>query len=421
MKNLLDITLRRFAALALLLVTASLPLAYWATWRIYLDEVDESLAQKTSGFIQRYASRFTPADIAVWNDYQYDMQISPAAPKDTAVHWLDETVYDSLEQESVPFRSLLTPLPGLAGGHYQIRVRSSVLETEDFVLALMLLYGALIGALLLGWLWLTRRISKRLWQPFYDTLEKIRRFNLEHGEAPVFPFVQIVEFQQLNTAVTELAESNLRSWQQQKAFFENASHELQTPLAVLRAQLDLLMQDSSLDEAQSRSVADLAHSVNRLARLNRNLLLLAKIDNRIYTDKTDVDVAGSVVRQLVFLQPLAETSDIRVKADILRTTPVRANAVLLDSLLSNLLTNAFRYTSAGGIIEVILENGQLEIANTGAEPLDPKQVFSRFASGRSEGEGTGLGLAIAQRIAEVSGWNLTYRWESGRHVFSIKW
>ncbi len=420
MKKLLDITLRQFAVFALLLVAASLPLAYWATWRIYLDEVDESLTQKTEDFVQRYSARFTPAEIAVWNDYQRDMQISPAVSGETAPRWFDDMVLDSLEREKVPYRCLLTPLPGLAGGRYQILARSSVLETEDLVLALMLLYGTLIGSLLLGWLWLTRRISKRLWQPFYDTLEKIRRFNLEHSEAPVFSPVQVLEFRQLNAAVTELAESSLRSWQQQKEFFENASHELQTPLAVLRAQLDLFMQDTSLTEIQSSSVAELAQSVNRLARLNRNLLLLSKIDNRVYTDKTMADVAGVLTRQLDFLQPLADTSGIQLKIKHLNPVFVNANAMLLDILLSNLLTNALRHTATQGTVDISMEDKKLEISNSGPEPLDPTQVFRRFAPGRSDGEGTGLGLAIAQRAAEVSGWALKYRWENGRHVFTVR-
>ena len=420
MKKLLYITLRRFAVFAILLVVVSLPLTYWAIWRIYRSEVDEALEEKTAEFVKRHSAGFTPANIALWNDYQRDMQIVPAGAGDTLPRWSDEMVFDSMEQEAVPYRSLRTPLPGLAGGRYQMVARTSVLETEDLVLALALLYCLLIGLLLLAWLWLTRRISRQLWRPFYDTLEKIRRFNLEHGETPVFSPVQVLEFQQLNDAVTQLAESNLQVWQQQKEFFENASHELQTPLAVLRAQLDLLAQDGSMSEEQSRSVVALTQSVSRLNRLNRNLLLLSKIDNRFYIDTADLDAAESLTRQLDFLQPLAEASNIYLKTSFLEPAPLRANAVLLDTLLSNLLTNAFRHNLTGGTVEVTLKNRKLEISNSGSRSLDVEQLFRRFAPGRSsDGQGTGLGLAIAQRAAEVSGWKLEYRWEHERHIFEV--
>ncbi len=417
MRKLSDITLFRFAGLALLMIAVSLPLAYQATWHIYLDEVDEALLKKTAGFMEKHGSRFTADDIVAWNDYLPDMQITRAMPGDTIARWSDEMVFDSIGREQEPCRILRTPLPGLADGQYTLVTRSSVLETEDLVLALMLLYGTLAGLLLLGWLLLTRGVNKRLWRPFYDTLAKIRRFNLEHGEIPSFPPAQVLEFQQLNAAVAELAESNLRSWNQQKEFFENASHELQTPLAVMRAQLDLLAQDESLTEAQSRSVDTLTQSFGRLARLNRNLLLLSKIDNGLYAEAKETDLAENLRRQLDFLQPLAEASNIHLKINSLESVPVLANTILLDTLLSNLLTNALRHTAPGGTVEVTLATGKLDIANSGAGPLDTERLFRRFAPGRSEEQGSGLGLAIAQRAAAASGWTLAYRWENGRHIF----
>lgn len=420
MRKLSDITLFRFAGLALLMIAVSLPLAYQATWHIYLDEVDEALLKKTAGFIEKHCARFTADDIVAWNDYLPDMQIARAMPGDTIARWSDEMVFDSIGKEQEPYRILRTPLPGLVDGQYMLITRSSVLETEDLVLALMLLYGTLAGLLLLGWLLLTRRVNKRLWRPFYDTLAKIRRFNLEHGEIPSFPPTQVLEFQQLNAATTQLAESNLRSWNQQKEFFENASHELQTPLAVMRAQLDLLAQDESLTEAQSRCIDTLTQSFGRLARLNRNLLLLSKIDNGLYADMKETDLAENLRRQLDFLQPLAETSNISLKINSSESVSVLANTMLLDTLLSNLLTNALRHTAPGGTVEVTLATGKMDIANSGVGPLDTERLFRRFAPGRRAEQGSGLGLAIAQRAAAASGWTLAYRWENGRHIFECR-
>ena len=93
-------------------------------------------------------------------------------------------------------------------------------------------------------------LSKRLWWPFNETLAKIQNFNLEKGNVPQFATTDTTEFVQLNSILKNLILSNLSAYKKQKELIENASHELQTPLAVFKSQLDMLLQQPRLTQQQ---------------------------------------------------------------------------------------------------------------------------------------------------------------------------
>lgn len=130
------------------------------------------------------------------------------------------------------------------------------------------------------------------------------------------------------------------SYRIQKEFTENASHELQTPLAVIRSKLDLLMLEN-LSERQMGLVSDLYALTMRMGRLNRNLLLLAKIDNAQYATTEEVDVVAMLSDSRSLYDALLNGTSLRVddKRTSLHIT-VRANAPLLECLLKNLIVKA---------------------------------------------------------------------------------
>nr|WP_321519701.1 HAMP domain-containing sensor histidine kinase [uncultured Bacteroides sp.] len=291
---------------------------------------------------------------------------------------------------------------------------------QDIIVGLALQFGLIMCVLLVSLILAVRLISKQLWAPFDDTLRRIELFSLESEKLPQFTNSNIKEFDRLNAVLTRLIENNLRSYKTQKEFTENASHELQTPLAVFQTKLDLMLQQPDLTEQQAEIVQSLYEVSARLTRLNKNLLLLAKIDNRQYKEMELIDLVQMIEKVLSLLSGF--TQEITIREDIQVTSLlVQANRALLESLINNLVVNAVRHNIANGEISIIIKPNLLIISNTSSEGmLNKESVFERFHNSSEKIKGNGLGLAIAKAICNLHGWEIEYQYKSERHEFDVR-
>ena len=289
---------------------------------------------------------------------------------------------------------------------------------EDIMHGIMIQFGVITLVLAIALILTMRFISHRLWHPFDETLRQIEGFCLEDGALPVLPESSVKEFARLNHTLTALMRNSLASYRTQKEFTENASHELQTPLAVFQSKLDLLLQQPNLSQRQAEIIQGLYENVTRLTRLNRNLLLLAKINNRQYEQMETINLDDFLNGQLSSLESL--TGNITLYKDFQTTLTIRANRTLLESLVNNLVVNAVRHNHPQGEIGLTLTNSQLIVANTSDEPpLDEKLVFNRFYRTSEKTAGNGLGLAIVKAVCEYHGWKVNYLYSKGKHCFVI--
>lgn len=283
----------------------------------------------------------------------------------------------------------------------------------------MMIQFILIFVIVTVSLYVTMRfITGELWRPFDDTLKKTERFNVSQSGLPDFIPSGITEFERLNKSLEKMMVRGSETYRIQKEFTENASHELQTPLAVTRCKLDLLMQED-LTENQLGLVSELFDLNIRMEHLNRNLLLLAKIENKQYEAIETIELCDFINKLTPSYSLLKSGCNVRFEAIDSKDVCVSANRTLLESLVNNLAVNALRHTDSGDITITINEGPVLNISNPGATPLDGKTVFQRFHSGNSAGKGTGLGLAIVKAICDYHGWSINYCFESHRHTFSV--
>lgn len=289
---------------------------------------------------------------------------------------------------------------------------------EDIMHGIMIQFGVITVVLAVAIVLTMRFISRRLWKPFDETLLRIEGFRLEDGTLPTLPESRVKEFVRLNHMLTALMRNSLASYRMQKEFTENASHELQTPIAVFQSKLDLLLQQPRLSEQQAEIIQGLYENVTRLSRLNRNLLLLAKIDNRQYGQMETINLDNFLNGLLPSLECLME--NITLHKDFQTSLTIRANHTLLESLVNNLVINAVRHNCPNGEIGLTLTGRQLIVSNTSEEPvLDEKLVFNRFYRTSEKITGNGLGLAIVKAVCEYHGWKVNYRYEGGRHCFVV--
>lgn len=308
--------------------------------------------------------------------------------------------------ELTPYRQLVVRLATPAGPRWLV-VRRSLLEADDLVLltlAVMLpVMGTILGLLLLVNRWLARR----LWAPLDATLRALATYD---GRQPLtLPPTDTDEFAALNHSLEAMSARVAREVETLRAFTENAAHETQTPLAILRARLDQLVQLPSLPVAAHPLVADLSGGLSRLIRLYQALTLLSKIENGQFADGAQtVDLGTLAAARLDALTDFIEAKNLKVEAD-LGESPARLPPVLAESLVQNLLQNAVKHNLPGGLLRVRAAPGELLIENTGPAPTEaPARFFERFRKHDPTSESPGLGLAICEQICRAYGLTLRY-------------
>lgn len=292
--------------------------------------------------------------------------------------------------------------------------------TSEILLTLSMQFLLIFLVISVAYFLTLRYAGRRLWRPFDDTLKKTEHFNIAKDEVPVFNDTDISEFNRLNRSLEQLMARDHESFRIQKEFTENASHELQTPLAVMRSKLDLLMQEE-MNERQMNIVSDLYNLTMRMSHLNRNLLLLAKIENAQYATTEEVDIATLLAETLPLYGVIqsgvpVSVSDLRND----RRRHLRANKVLLECLLKNLMVNALRNTPEGGDVTVTLTDKSMIVSNTAEDgSLDDELLFRRFRNGAVGAHGNGLGLAIVRSVCDYHRWRVDYCFALGRHRFGV--
>lgn len=290
---------------------------------------------------------------------------------------------------------------------------------QDTIVGLFIQSLSFVAILFIAVLVVMRYVPQRLWRPFHDTLARVKDFRIEKGNIPQLSHSGTKEFDELNSTLTNIMADSVRSYQVQKEFTENASHELQTPLAIVQSKLDNLLQDPQLTERQATEILQIYQEIRHTSRLSRNLLLLSKIENNQYSTMKRLNVADKIASILPQLKSIA--GDINIRTDFSDSQlTIDCNETLLESLTNNLVVNAVRHNKEGGFICITVADGSMMVANPSDEPeLDPKRVFSRFYRTKSQ-KGNGLGLAIVKSICDYHHWQVTYKYESGQHLFVVR-
>ncbi|MBC3787777.1 sensor histidine kinase [Spirosoma utsteinense] len=422
--KLLDRTLRTYLGYSIVVMLSSTPVFYVVIERLFIDDVDEALIFRKQT-IQRQLGRFANEKALVqWHDLEGNTLLRRVDPKTPARDSIYDTVYpeqiDPVTTEPEPFRELSARLQ-YRGRPLQLITRISLVESEDLLQAIVLTQASLLSLLLVGFVLLNRRSARRLWQPFYGTLEQLRRFEVDKNESLALPPSGIDEFAELNQTLGVLTNRSHQAYLGQKEFTENAAHEMQTPLAIVQSKLERLAQTQPLTDEQTGLIGTLSGVTVRLSRLNKSLLLLARIENQPVTEVGPVNLSALLNALLTLSAESIQAKGLHLKRTGLDDGPIeQTNRALLDILLSNLLVNAIRYTQPGGTITIDVQRDRLTIANIG-EPLTipPDKLFDRFQRGETGAGGVGLGLAIARKIAEASGYSLTYHFAQGQHKFSL--
>ena len=394
-----------------------------AIWKHELDEHNDIVARKTASQINslKLSEEKLIETIQLWNDVQPSTNIRKLEKNDNLKDsiFIVEKPHDFLHFEEIDRFRCLSKVIYLNKKPYRFNIETNIEETQETIFFISITTVFLFVLIVGGLLFLNRRLSKSVWKPFRETLDQLKTFSLNNQTKIEFSKTDVSEFDELNQSLTKLIEHNVSVYKTQKEFTENASHELQTPLAILKNKLDILLQNQDLTEKQYQIAEEMNRALSRSSRINKNLLLLAKIDNKQFDSET-FHLDEVLNQSLEILQEHFEQKNISVKTEISDNVKVNGNIGLTEVLINNLILNAIRHTSINGSILIRLSQSEFEVSNSGTGKLNGDLLFKRFSRFSKDNNGSGLGLAIVQEICKSQNWTIDYRFENYNHIFSVK-
>jgi signal transduction histidine kinase len=334
----------------------------------------------------------------------------------------DTDVYDIKSDSFIPFRYIFTSgntnqQKGFVITIFQITSeKNELLQVMGFYL-FSLLFSLLLISILINYL-----ISRNLWSPFYDSVRKATSFNIESDKPLDLPDTDVLEFNQLNDVFYYMTRKMRTDYLNLKEFSENAAHEIQTPLAVIRSKTDLLMQQKKLNRDSISLIKSINEATTRLFKLNQGLLLISKIENQIFHETKTVSLKKITMKGLDNYKEIMQLKKIKVEMDANDEALVEMNDVLAEVLISNLLSNAVRFNIDEGYIKCYIDNKYLIFTNSGPiMTTDPEDLFIRFHKNSNNPQSVGLGLSIVKKITDTYGMQITYTCNDTNHELKIQY
>jgi signal transduction histidine kinase len=335
------------------------------------------------------------------------------------IQFTNTLVYDKYTKTQVPVRILSYETQiGDRAYHIAITRRLSVNRNIFGGAAVTIVLMGL--AVVFGFYFLNAWFSREVWRPFYSVLKSLRGFDVVKRQTLELNNSDIDEFNDLNSEVFKLTFKISQDYNNLKEFTENTSHETQTPLAIIHSKLELLLQAPNLTSEQLQMIQSTIDASNRLSKLNKELVLLTKIENRQFIAERPVSFKELIEKNLDQLESFIEMKELKIETNLDAAVTLNINQQLAEILISNLLTNAIKYNIPNGTIRIKLSPALLSVSNTGG-PLrvDPTKIFERFRKDEKS-ESLGLGLSIVKKITELYLYRIKYTYENSWHAFTVE-
>jgi signal transduction histidine kinase len=392
-------------------------IAFYYSLRIQVDRnVNQEMEKRKFSIIHQMEAAHSSAEQPLSRN---EIVLVTPVEKATPDYYNDTLIYNKEEQRYQLFRQLGFN-ETVNNQLYYIRIFKSLEETDTLIIRIILTMTILVILLIITLLIVNRYSSRLVWGVFYDTVEKINRYDLNTHEDFTLQDSEVKEFADLNRVLKTMTDRIKNDYLNLKEYTENASHEIQTPLAIISSKLELLLQSGEMSEKQYKALTDAYEASIRLSKYNSTLILLAKIENKQFPESKQVSPEAILLALLENLDDLIRSKKIEVVKKIAPDVTLQMNPYLAEMLIVNLVKNAVRHNVKGGKLIVEVEKNFMQISNTGLEqPVDENLLFKRFYKSSSSPESLGLGLAIVQKICSLYGFEVSYQFSEGLHCMKI--
>ena len=217
-------------------------------------------------------------------------------------------------------------------------------------------------------------------------------------------------FNQIGTAINKMAQELSGTETLRTDFIANVSHELKTPLAVMGNYATMLQRPGISEEEKNAYAKAISEAARRLAQLITNILKLNKLENQqIFPQLEEYDLGEQLCECLLQFEDAWERKQLHIETDIEDNVRIRSDGELLRLVWSNLISNAVKFTPAGGTVGVSLktcgDSILVSVRDTGCgmKPETGKHIFEKFYQGDTSHatQGNGLGLALVKRVMDI--------------------
>lgn len=408
----------RFLLVTLVVFILAGVLFYFALGKVTDQNINGMLNSRKANVIT-YLQNMVPDSISL-KSADRTLIICPVPKTESKTVVSDTIVYDEVEKEYIPCRIMVFTTE-VKGQYFKVTMFQSLLESEDLQAIIIYFMIFLFILLTLVLFFLNRWLSSKAWQPFFTSTALLKSWKIIENKQMHFEGTGIAEFDHLNRTLQEMIEKMQSDYVTLKEFTENASHEIQTPLAIIKLKLELLLDNPAFKMEEHKQIHAIYETANRLSKLNEALLLLAKIENHQFPEKQEIDLARVTESRLESLEELFDLKQIEVGRDLSAPFIVTINPLLADILVNNLLSNALKHNYIKGKIQISSIADCIIYSNTGSPlSIDPKRIFNRLVKQNTSDESNGLGLAIAKRICLSHQILLDYSYSDQLHHFSLR-
>ncbi len=336
------------------------------------------------------------------------------------VQFKDTLIYDNIQKRYIPYRELSFYTADKEKQLYHVHFYKSLIESDFLIEKVAMIVTLMVVVFLLAVYFLYRYFFRQIWSDFFITIEKIEQFDISSPEKIDFPESMIIEFNRLNDVLKSMTERILNDYKGLKEFTANLSHEIQTPLAVIKSKNELILQNEQAPENLLKLSVDIQSQISRLSRLIKAISLLAKIDNRQFTNEQEVNLTQIIKHILDGFQDILELKSIKLNTEYHSEPALLMNRELAELMLLNLIKNAVNHNILNGKLDIELSKDKLLIQNTG-RPItsNPEKFFARFVKAKPDSESLGIGLSLVKKICDLYGFQIQYKYQNQLHQIEI--
>ena len=355
-----------------------------------------------------------------YNTYYIENLTPEEAAETPAVEYGEAEVFLKSQEDFASSRVRSQVFQDSEGNYRRLTVSLPTFEQEVLVEHVLTWTVLLFGVLLVSLVLIGVLLINYNMKPLYRLLDWIDRYEPGQCSCKIPSDTDIIEFRKLIAAVENAVSRFETQFEERKIFIGNASHELQTPLAVCSNRIEMLLDRADMNEDIAEELVRIHRSLNGLIRLNKTMLLLSKIENGQFPQTNDVNISSVALESIRMYQEIYEHKNLRVDVMQKQEFIMKIDEQMASVLVNNLIKNAFAYSPEGGSLTVSSDEHGFTVRNDGLYPLDRDMVFRRFyqPSGRREGA-TGLGLALVYSVCLNNGLDIIYDFRDGEHIFAI--
>lgn len=414
-------------------ICLSIILALWAIFFYFsfIDEINDEFDDLLEDYseeiiINKLAGKTLPDSVDNFSPYQFTItEVSEKyakkhSKKKKKYRFKDSVAYIPFKHETEPVRMLYTIFEDDDNKYFELVSITPSIEKDDLQQSIfywvIYLYLTLLIILILLNIW----VYQRSLRPLHKTLNWLDDYKVGTTNKPLENKTDITEFRKLNETILESMKRMEQAFATQKQFIGNASHEIQTPIAISINRIEMLMDDDSLSENQMKELMKTYQSLQYITKLNKSLLLLSKIDSKQFIEHADIDCNKLIAESAeVYYQVYAYKN---ITLDIIQNGQcnIYMNEMLAAILFNNLLKNSYVHNIENGSITIEINTDSIIFKNTGSNtPLDTARIFDRFYQGSRKPDSTGLGLAIVKSICDMENLQIDYSYSNLIHNFMI--